>query len=516
MTEIVSPFAQFFGTNGAPLNNGNIYIGTAYLDAQTNAIPVYWDDALTIPALQPIRTLNGYAVRSGAPARIFCNAANFSMTVQTSTGRTVWAVQDATSVNIPSISGPDGSSQVGFIQAGAGAEARTAQAKMRDIVSVKDYGAVGDNVTNDFLAVQNAVYAAGVLGKTLIWPAGNYKITGSITLPQNTLLTMKGEGYRNTFIRFSGGAGFAGFNYAREGAAASGFVFEDLAFVWDGTARLAGSSAIKSYGASDAYSDNYLRCYRCAFYFFESAIETKWSGQCYFSDCFFQVNTRSFKMLRGSSFFYMRGIMSFDATFIFAQDTTYDAFSNGLLLDMCHSITAIDMSMYVEGWQAVYVDKCGFDLGSGGPAAVKIFKCTDGAFTDCYVSSNNSITRAGILFDTSHTFVVRGGTIVNNSVGLYVIGQNGVATKIVVDGVKFDGNDTNDVLGLSYATGCKLVNNHHVKQMSRTGASFEIYLNTTGTDYNIVQFNTLKGTTYAIVGGANSVIGNNIFGCPAG
>jgi hypothetical protein len=99
MTEIVTPFAQFFDTNGAPLNNGAIFIGTAYLDAQTNPIPVYWDDALTIPALQPIRTLNGYAVRNGAPARIFCNADNFSMTVQTSTGRTVWAVQDATSEN---------------------------------------------------------------------------------------------------------------------------------------------------------------------------------------------------------------------------------------------------------------------------------------------------------------------------------------------------------------------------------------------------------------------------------
>jgi len=188
MTEIVSPFAQFFDTNGAPLNNGAIFIGTAYLDAQTNPIPVYWDDALTIPALQPIRTLNGYVVWNGAPARIFCNADNFSMTVQTSTGRTVWAVQDATSVNIPSISGPDGSSQVGFIQAGAGAVARTAQAKMRETVSVKDFGAIGDGVAIDGPAIQAAIDSLAATGGSVFFPPGTYLFSSTIQPRANVTL----------------------------------------------------------------------------------------------------------------------------------------------------------------------------------------------------------------------------------------------------------------------------------------------------------------------------------------
>jgi len=71
MTLVNNPFTQFFERSGAPLANGQIFIGTAGLDAQSNPIPVYWDEAFTIPSPQPIRTLNGYPVWNGAPAKNF-------------------------------------------------------------------------------------------------------------------------------------------------------------------------------------------------------------------------------------------------------------------------------------------------------------------------------------------------------------------------------------------------------------------------------------------------------------
>ncbi len=88
------------------------------------------------------------------------------------------------------LAAPGGSNQVGFVQAGTGAVARTAQSKMREVVSVKDFGAVGDGVANDTAAIQAAINSGakrvtGVQGE-------QYSVT-SLVLPSNFELDLNGS-----------------------------------------------------------------------------------------------------------------------------------------------------------------------------------------------------------------------------------------------------------------------------------------------------------------------------------
>ncbi len=69
---------------------------------------------------------------------------------------------------------------VDFQQAGAGAVVRTAQDKMREWVSVKDFGAVGDGVTDDTAAFQGAYNAVVPGGTILVPPSTGPYIVGSV------------------------------------------------------------------------------------------------------------------------------------------------------------------------------------------------------------------------------------------------------------------------------------------------------------------------------------------------
>lgn len=67
----------------------------------------------------------------------------------------------------------DGSSLIGFTQIGPGSVLRTAQDKMREDVSVKDFGAIGDGVVIDNTAIQTMITAYGFARFT----TGNYRVT---------------------------------------------------------------------------------------------------------------------------------------------------------------------------------------------------------------------------------------------------------------------------------------------------------------------------------------------------
>jgi hypothetical protein len=83
-----------------------------------------------------------------------------------------------------------------FTQAGTGAVARTMQAKVQELVSVKDFGAAGDGVTDDTAALQawiNYCKGSGVRGfhRAAYLPTGSYRHTG---LTIDRPITIYGDG----------------------------------------------------------------------------------------------------------------------------------------------------------------------------------------------------------------------------------------------------------------------------------------------------------------------------------
>ena len=83
------PYPAFAEADGQPLEDGYIWIGTVNLNPITNPIAAYWDSALTISAVQPIRTSGGYAVYQGTPARIYTGS-DYSIQVQDKNGTVVY------------------------------------------------------------------------------------------------------------------------------------------------------------------------------------------------------------------------------------------------------------------------------------------------------------------------------------------------------------------------------------------------------------------------------------------
>ncbi len=120
------------------------------------------------------------------------NVADKRLFTKNSGGTVVELGTNPSSVTSSAFSGP--LSNLEFTQAGTGAVTRTAQNKLRDVISVKDFGAVGDGVTNDTTAITNAFAAAN--GKALYFPAGTY-LTGTIALTST---------YNNVFV-YGDGAG---------------------------------------------------------------------------------------------------------------------------------------------------------------------------------------------------------------------------------------------------------------------------------------------------------------------
>lgn len=168
-----APKLQFFSANGDPLVGGKLY---SYQAGTTTPLNTYTSQTGGSANTNPIIL----DARGEANVWLTANIA-YKLKLTDANDVEVWTVDNISNQDaLVLLAASNGSSLVGYLPGGTSAVATTVQAKLRQTVSVKDFGAVGDGVANDTLAIQAAVDSVAATGGVVIFPPGDYLIARNI------------------------------------------------------------------------------------------------------------------------------------------------------------------------------------------------------------------------------------------------------------------------------------------------------------------------------------------------
>ena len=176
---------QFFTSNGTPLVGGLIY---TYAAGTTTPQATYTSSAGTIAQANPIVLDSAGRVSAG---EVWLSAGvSYKFAVKDSTGITIGTYDNILGANdFSGFYASTGSSLIGFLPYGTGAVATNVQAKLRQTVSVADFGAVGDGVTDDYAAFTAAIAALPAKGGTIYIPTTStniYRISQTLSIRKPT------------------------------------------------------------------------------------------------------------------------------------------------------------------------------------------------------------------------------------------------------------------------------------------------------------------------------------------
>jgi hypothetical protein len=175
MTTNISPQPklQFLDSNGVPLSGGKVY---TYAAGTTTPAVTYTDYTGNTANSNPI------ILDSRGECSIWLGTSLYKIRLDNASNVSIWTVDNiGGAATLANLAASGGSSLIGFLQAGTGAQTRTVQSKLRDFVSVKDFGATGNGSTDDTSAIKTAILAVkNAGGGDVIFPQGTYKVSATL------------------------------------------------------------------------------------------------------------------------------------------------------------------------------------------------------------------------------------------------------------------------------------------------------------------------------------------------
>jgi len=167
---------QFFDNNGVPLSGGKLH---SYEAGTTTTQTTYTTAAGNVAHANPIILDSAGRVSTG---EIWLTAgSNYKFVLKTSADVTLATWDNITGINGTGIA--TNAEFVDYVPSGTGAVATTVQSKLREVVSILDFGADPAGASSSSAAIINAQdYLASIGGGTLFFPPGEYKVTTPIPM----------------------------------------------------------------------------------------------------------------------------------------------------------------------------------------------------------------------------------------------------------------------------------------------------------------------------------------------
>ena len=171
---------------GRPVFNGDIFVGEPDTDPEIlgnqKQITLRQEDGTEVPVSQPVKTSSGgVPTFNGGRVDILVDG-NYSIKVLNKQGSQVYFVENAFNGE-PLVEGAD-SSLITYDPPFTGSTPTTVEGKLSESVSVKDFGALGDGITDDTAAFLSAMTSS----VQVYAPPGTYILDNLVPVQANRLI----------------------------------------------------------------------------------------------------------------------------------------------------------------------------------------------------------------------------------------------------------------------------------------------------------------------------------------